>query len=65
MKYKIGVDGGRCMGCGTCAAVCDNFSLVGGKSTPREEVVEGIGCNGDARDMCPVEAIFIGEARRE
>lgn len=58
-KYKIGVDKEKCIGCGACAAQCDNFELDGDKAKEKESEVDDIGCNQDAADACPVEAIKI------
>ena len=61
MAYKISVDKEKCIGCGACAAVCDNFELKEGKAYAKKAEVEELGCNKDAADGCPVEAISTGE----
>jgi ferredoxin len=58
-KYKIEVDQNSCIGCGACAASCENFKLKEGKSQPKQEEVEELGCNQIAADSCPVHAIKI------
>lgn len=59
MAFKIIVDKDICIGCGACAAMCENFRLADGKSSPVKEEVEELGCNKDACDSCPVSAIKI------
>ncbi|MBW2998346.1 ferredoxin [Candidatus Woesearchaeota archaeon] len=57
--YKIKVDQEACVGCGACT-VCENFEMQNdGKARAIESEVEEIGCNQDAEDMCPVQAIKI------
>lgn len=59
MKYKITVDKEKCIGCGACTNICDNFKMSGDKAQPLKSVVDGLGCNGEAKDICPVEAITV------
>jgi ferredoxin len=59
MAIKIEVDKEKCIGCGACAATCDNFELEEGKSHAKKTEVDDIGCNQEAADVCPVEAIKI------
>lgn len=59
MPYKIIVDRDACIGCGACAATCENFKLVDGKSHAIKEIVAEPGCNKDASETCPVSAIRI------
>ena len=61
MAYEISVDQERCIGCGTCVGICDNFELVEGKSKPKQTKVEEVGCNKQAEQMCPVHAITVKE----
>jgi len=60
MKFKILVDKNKCVGCGSCVSLCDNF-VIGedGKAAPKSEEVEDIGCNQLASESCPVGAIVI------
>lgn len=58
-KHKIEVDKNKCIGCGACAAQCDNFEMDGDKAKAKKAEVLDIGCNQDAADSCPVEAIKI------
>ena len=60
-KHKIEIDKEKCIGCGACAAQCDNFEMDGDKAKPKQTEVDDIGCNKDAADACPVEAIKITE----
>jgi ferredoxin len=59
MAFKIEVDKEACIGCGSCAAVCDNFELEEGKAYAKKTEVDEIGCNQEAADICPVQAIKI------
>lgn len=62
---KVKVDQTSCIGCGACANICDNFEMVetskGYKARVKEGNVEEIGCNKDAMEACPVDAIKIKE----
>ena len=60
-KYKVEVDKEKCIGCGACAAQCDNFEMDGDKAKPKQAEVDDIGCNKDGADACPVEAISVKE----
>ncbi len=59
--FKIILDKNKCIGCGTCAAVCPgNFELdKDGKAKPLNKEVESLGCNRIAEETCPVKAITI------
>lgn len=59
MPFKISVDKDTCIGCGACAAICENFKLVEGKSHAVKEIVAEPGCNKEAAETCPVGAIKI------
>ncbi len=59
MIYKITVDKEKCIGCGACAANCDNFELKEDKAVAKKTEVEELGCNQEAVDICPVEAIIV------
>jgi len=61
MPYKITVDKGKCIGCGACAAQCDNFELKEDKAVAKKIEVEKLGCNQEAADVCPVDAITINK----
>ena len=59
--FKIELDKEKCIGCGTCAAVCPgNFEIKeDGKASPIKVEVEKLGCNKEAEENCPVGAIKI------
>ena len=59
MAYKINVDKEKCIGCGACTVQCDNFEIKEGKAVAKKTEVEDIGCNQEAADVCPVDAIII------
>ena len=59
MAYKIEFDKEKCIGCGACTQ-CDNWEIGDDrKAYPIKTELKEIGCNQDAADMCPVEAIKI------
>jgi len=59
---KVEIEKDKCIGCGACEAVCDNFELMGdGKAVVKQAEVEDIGCNKEAADVCPVKCIHIKE----
>jgi ferredoxin len=58
--YKIKVTD-DCTGCELCVSTCDNFKMENDKAIPVSPEVAEIGCNQEAADMCPVEAIKVEE----
>lgn len=62
-RFKIIIDREKCIGCGACAAVCDNFTIKKGKSFAKKEIVKEIGCNETAAAGCPVNAITMVEVQ--
>jgi ferredoxin len=59
---KIEVDPNKCIGCGTCAAICPaSFELKDGKAHPKKAEVEKISCEKQAEEACPVDAIKVSE----
>ncbi len=59
-KVKIVYDKEKCIGCGACAAVCDeNWEMDGDKAKPKRTELNDVGCNQAAADGCPVECIKI------
>ena len=60
MTYKITVND-ECIGCGACAATCDNFEVKDGKAHAKKAEVDEVGCNQEAADVCPVDAIKVEE----
>lgn len=62
-KYKIIMDEETCIGCGACT-VCDNFVINDdNKAVVKESIIEEIGQNAEAKDVCPVDAIKIDEVK--
>ncbi len=62
MLYIIKIDKEKCIGCGACAAQCDNFKVKDdGKAYAKKPEVKDIGCNQEAADACPVNAISINK----
>ncbi len=59
MTYTIRVDKEKCIGCGACAVNCNNFEMKEDKAVAKETEVEELGCNQEAVDICPVDAIII------
>ena len=59
MTYKITIDKEKCIGCGACTATCDNFEMKDSKAHAKQAEVEELGCNQQAADSCPVQAITI------
>lgn len=59
--YKIIQEREKCIGCGTCVALCpSNWKMDDdGKASPKKIEVEEIGCNKEAADSCPVQCIKI------
>lgn len=61
----------KCIGCGSCAAVCSKYwemvedgksKLLNSKPNSKsiyELEVQEVGCNQEAADVCPVQCILI------
>ncbi len=61
-RYEIKLDKEACIGCGSCITLCpDNWELdeEDDKSICKEEIVDELGCNMEAAENCPVNAIHI------
>jgi len=59
---KIIFKKGDCIGCGACAAVCNDYwDLEDGKAKPVTLELEEIGCNQEAADACPMNCIMLLE----
>lgn len=60
---KIVVDKEKCIGCGTCEALCSEFfEMRDGKSRVKKDKqhdLKDIGCVKEAADACPVQCIHI------
>ncbi len=63
MAFEITHERDKCIGCGTCVAICpDNWELKeDGKSSPKQTSLEEVGCNKDAEENCPVKIIHVAE----
>ena len=60
MTYEIKVDKDKCIGCGSCEAICpERFVLKNGKAIAKKASVEELTCEEEARDACPVDAISV------
>jgi ferredoxin len=57
-KFKVEVTD-ECIACGACVAQCDNFEMAGDKAKPKKKEIDDIGCNQEAADACPVQAIKV------
>jgi len=63
MKYKIEFNKEKCLGCGACTQ-CSNWELGrDDKANPKKTQLSDIGCNREAEDICPVNAIKIIEIK--
>ncbi|MFA5141676.1 MAG: ferredoxin [Candidatus Woesearchaeota archaeon] len=63
-KYKIIFKKDECIGCGACTVQCpENWELAeeGGmyKAKPKKLVLDNIGKNQEAKEVCPVNCIDI------
>jgi len=59
-KFKIEQDRNVCIGSGACASVCpENWEMKGDKAHPKKTELNGIGCNQEAADVCPVQCIKV------
>lgn len=61
---RIMIDKEKCIGCGTCVALCDEFFELGPDNKSRlkkgrEGEVKDIGCAKDAAEACPAQCIKI------
>lgn len=69
---KIIFEQEKCIGCGSCAAICPKFwkidengksNLINSKLNPKtnnfELEIDKINCNQEAADSCPVQCISI------
>ena len=56
---KVSVSKKKCIGCGACVEVCDNFKLIGDKAVPIDKNPVKAGCNEKAAKECPTNAISV------
>ena len=61
MAFKITIEREKCIGCGTCNAICPaNWELKeDGKAMPINAEVDVLGCNKLAEENCPTQCIHI------
>ncbi len=64
--FKVFLEKDKCIGCGTCAAVCPaNFEMGDdGKAIVLNQEIETLGCNRLAEENCPVRAIEIKAGKK-
>ena len=62
MAFAVEVDPGKCIGCLACTR-CNNFVCGNDfKAQAVRSVVDEIGCNQEAAEICPVGAITISNS---
>jgi ferredoxin len=65
-KFNIIYKKDVCIGCGACASTCpDNWEMEEGddvKARVKSAEIEELGCNKEAEEVCPVDAIKVEEA---
>ena len=54
----VSVNKEKCIGCGACTSVCDNFEMKDGKAVVKDPKSKDK-CNKEAADICPVKAIKV------
>lgn len=60
--YKISQEHEKCIGCGACVAICDNWTMgTDGKAKPKKTTIDEkeLKCNKDAEQVCPVNCIHV------
>ena len=59
-KKEIIIDKSKCIGCGTCAAICpEYFILEGDKAKALKPVTADQSCVKEAETSCPTSAISV------
>lgn len=60
-KYKVIVNKEKCIGCGACVSMSNNFKIVNGKSKAKKAQIDEkeLSSNQNAANVCPVHAINI------
>ena len=63
VKYNVIFKKDVCIGCGACASTCpDNWEMIEDdeiKAKPKNTKLKELGCNKEAEEVCPVDAIKI------
>lgn len=60
--YKIVQEHEKCIGCGACVSVCENWVLDNNcKAKPKKIIINEreVKCNRDAEKICPVNCIHV------
>ena len=57
---SVKVDREKCIGCGLCPEICpETFEMKGDKAVTKRSKLDKIGCEKEAADSCPTQAIII------
>jgi len=58
---KVKIDKGKCIGCGSCEAVCPDFFEMDDENKPhfKENKEKDKSCIKEAADICPIQIIEI------
>jgi ferredoxin len=60
MPFKVEIVENDCIGCGACAAACDEvFTMEADKAKVKKSEIKEAGCAQDAADGCPVGCIKV------
>ena len=60
MTHSVKVDKAKCIGCGSCEAICPaSFLMKDGKASAKNSSVEKLTCEEEAKEACPVGAILV------
>lgn len=63
-KYKVSQDHEACIGCGACVAVCPgNWEMGDDGKAKLKNSVDGLDCNVQAADGCPVSCITVEKVK--
>ena len=61
MNYRVKVIPEKCIGCGACVVVSENFEMQGEKATAKKEISD-MESNNEAAEICPTLAILVEKA---
>lgn len=66
-KFKVMIDKEKCIGCGSCVSVCDNFYIKEGKANVKKDIIteKEYDKNLEASELCPTGAIIIEEIKEK